>query len=68
MVMGEGKNPTIDHLQALGVDAKISNAKVTQIIDQTKSAISEWDSLAKTYGVSATNIRLIENHIKKHKA
>lgn len=63
MVMGEGKNPTETHLIKLGLDAKIDPKKITQIIEQTKHALSQWKTLAKNYGVSHENITLIENRL-----
>lgn len=63
MVMGEGRAPAIDHLTALGRDAKISGKRITAIIDQTRAALSEWAVFAKTYGVSRANIRLIAGRI-----
>lgn len=68
MVMGEGRIPTIQHLKALGADAKIDKAKAAQIIEQTRTALCEWESLAVQYGVSALNTRLIKDHITKQKA
>lgn len=63
MVMGEGKNPTETHLIKLGLDAKIDPKKITQIIEQTKHALSQWKTLAKNYGVGRDNIALIESRI-----
>lgn len=63
MVMGEGKNPTETHLIKLGLDAKIDPKKITQIIEQTKHALSQWKTLAKNYGVSRDNIALIESRL-----
>lgn len=59
MVMGEGKNPTEEHLVKLGNEAKIAKAHITEIIEQTKAALAKWDSLAEQYGVSTANIKLI---------
>lgn len=59
MVIGEGKNPTVDHLVKLGQEAKLSKTRIAQIIDQTKTALANWEILAKEFGVSADNIRLI---------
>lgn len=39
MVMGEGRNPDVENLMRLGIDAKISIPLIAEIIDQTKSAI-----------------------------
>ena len=59
MVMGEGRNPTVEHLVKLGNEAKIPKARITEIIEQTKVALAGWKTLAKNYGVSAANIKLI---------
>ena len=68
MVMGEGKAPSLEHLRALGLDAKIDKAKIENIISQTLEALSQWESLAKKHDVSAVNIRLIKERIINHKA
>lgn len=60
MVMGEGKHPKEAHLIKLGREAKIDPKKITQIIAQTKHALSQWKTLAKNYGVSRENITMID--------
>ncbi|MCH7396616.1 type II toxin-antitoxin system HipA family toxin [Belliella sp. DSM 107340] len=65
MVMGEGKNPRIKHLKKLGMEAKISKEKIDNIIEQTVYAVNNWESLAKNYGVSHSNISFIGKAIKK---
>ena len=59
MVMGEGQNPKAEHLIKLGVDAKIDKDRIHEIIEQTKESLAKWPALAKQYGVSAANIKLI---------
>lgn len=59
MVMGEGKNPSVEHLIKLGAEADLPKAKVKGIIDQTKSALSGWNELAKQQGVSKGSITQI---------
>ena len=63
MVMGEGRNPTVEHLIKLGNEAKIPKTKITEIIEQTRTALAQWEKLAKEHGVSATNIKLINKKI-----
>lgn len=63
MVMGEGKNPSVEHLTKLAAEAQLSNAKVKEIIEQAKSALSGWNKLAKEYGVRKPNVELIEKQI-----
>ena len=65
MVMGEGRNPSVDHLIKLGYEAKLSKARITEIIDKTQTALASWEFLASEYGVSTNNIRLISKHINQ---
>ena len=59
MVMGEGKQPTTKHLIKLGMAAKLPNTTVENIIEQTKSALSNWHHLAKEHSVTQGNIDFI---------
>ncbi|MCY4303547.1 MAG: type II toxin-antitoxin system HipA family toxin [Aestuariivita sp.] len=63
MVMGEGRNPKVEHLLKLAAEAKIKKERALEIIDTTKSSLSKWPTLAKQYGVSDTNIKLIQSKI-----
>jgi len=65
MVMGEGRNPSVNHLVKLGQKAKIAKTRIAEIIDQTQTALTNWEILAKEYGVSADNIRLIGKRINR---
>lgn len=65
MVMGEGKNPNISHLLKLADEVKIKKNHALEIIDATKSSLSKWPTLAKQYGVSDTNIKLIQSRINE---
>ena len=65
MVMGEGRNITIKHLVKLGLEAKISKELIDQIIDQTRNSLSKWNYLANEYGISKSNIKLINSDITK---
>jgi len=58
-VMGEGKNPSIEHLQKLGEEAGLSGSHIALIIEQTKSSLAGWSERAREYGVSKANIDLI---------
>lgn len=62
-VLGEGKNPSIKHLTSLGLEVNLSKSKVNAVIDQTRTALGKWDSLASEFGVSATNRVLISKSI-----
>ena len=65
MVMGEGKNPDTSHLLKLADEAKIKKDRAREIIDALKSSLSKWSELAKQYGVSDTNIKLIQSKISQ---
>ena len=59
MVMGEGRQPTIDNLEQLGQQAQLSKETIFEIIERTREAISRWPILASEYGVLRKNVRLI---------
>ncbi len=65
MVMGEGKNPGISHLEKLGLEAGLPQKLIKEIIDQTKMALAQWETLAKGFGVSESSISMIARSIKK---
>lgn len=65
MVMGEGRNITVEHLSKLGKESNLSKEFIGDVIDQTRSALSKWTSLAKDYGVSNSNINMIKREISK---
>ncbi len=63
MVMGEGQSPAMKHLVKLGVEANLKRSQIDDIIEQTRQALGQWETLAINYGVSKTNIRLIKSRI-----
>jgi len=63
--MGEGRNPGVEHLVKLGLEAKLAKSHITEIIDQTRAALSSWSSLAKQYGVSEVNVQLIAKRMQE---
>lgn len=65
MVMGEGRNPGVNHLIKLGHEAKLSKARISEIINQTQTALASWEILANEYGVAANNIRLISKYLNR---
>lgn len=60
MVLGEGKNPSVDHLQALGKQAGLPKGRVQEIVEQTVDALSQWPMLAGQYGVHTDTIKGIQ--------
>ncbi|MEO9871493.1 type II toxin-antitoxin system HipA family toxin [Ekhidna sp.] len=67
MVMGEGQNPKAEHLIKLGLDMKLNQSKINDIIDQVCSALNKWDVLANEYAVSASSITLVKERMSKIK-
>lgn len=65
MVMGEGRNPNTSHLLKLADEAKIKKDRAAEIIEATKSTLSKWPTLANQYGVSDTNLKLIQSKISQ---
>jgi serine/threonine-protein kinase HipA len=63
LVAGEGKNPGIEHLVRLGNEAGLPTAKITEIIEQTKAALSGWRQHATAHGVSAARVKLVADRI-----
>lgn len=63
MVMGEGRNPSAEHLLKLGSEAKLSKGRMQEMIERTKAALAKWEVLAREHGVSADNIDLIGKRI-----
>jgi len=59
MVMGEGKNPGVEHLLNLAEAADLSRADAQRVIDETVTALLQWKELAKSCGVSKANIKRI---------
>ncbi len=65
MVLGKGQNIGISDLIKLGVESKFSRSFIDTVIDQTKSALSEWRNLASNYGVRSNNINLIQTKMNE---
>lgn len=64
MVMGDGKNPTEKNLIKLGKSIKLDDGFIVEVIDQTRIALRNWTSLATEYGISKSNISLIEKRLQ----
>lgn len=59
MIMGEGKNPTKNHLLKLASTVGIKQDKALEIIDQVLAAIQKWDAFAGEVGVSTIQTKNI---------
>ena len=58
-VLGKGKGISVQDLMQLGLQAKLSHSCVKAIIEKTCTALSQWKTLAKKYGVSKENNQII---------
>ena len=47
----------------IGLDASLNKKSIKTIIDQTKEALGNWQTLAKTYNVSPMNRKLVATRI-----
>lgn len=63
-VMGEGRNPSVEHLFKLAKESSIKKQKAQSILEEIQSSLENWTSLAKKYGVSDVNINLIQSKLK----
>ena len=64
-VLGEGKNPSSEHLKALGKKANLDDKTIAGIIESTRHALSNWETLARQHRVNRTNIRLVAEAIRR---
>jgi serine/threonine-protein kinase HipA len=62
-VMGEGKNPRVEHLLKLAKETNIKKPKAQEIVEQIQSSLENWTELATNYGVSNANIKLIQSKL-----
>ena len=63
MVVGEGRNPTREHLVRLGEEAKLDKKLMSEIIDRTLASLSAWPKLAAEHGVRKDVIQLVSGRI-----
>jgi serine/threonine-protein kinase HipA len=63
MVMGEGRNPGIEHLKALGKEHSLKHAP--RILDRVQGAVARWRDQAAKAGVSAKSTNAIWERIRK---
>lgn len=60
-IMGEGQNPTLNHLLKLAEIASIDNKKALHIIDEVKEGVLKWKTFAKKAGVQKTTMQNIQS-------
>jgi serine/threonine-protein kinase HipA len=58
-VEGEGRAPTRTHVAKLGKRHSLSEKRIADIIEQTRAAVANWPTIAKTVGVSESSSKLI---------
>lgn len=63
VVLGEGKNPGVDQLIALGLKVGLASSFIKDTIERTQHALRQWKRLAKEYNVFKEMIELIESKI-----
>ena len=63
MVMGEGKNPGVEHLVALGKEHDLKNAP--RILAKVKAAAKRWKYYAGQAGVSVKSTKEVEAGIRQ---
>lgn len=64
-IMGEGKNPSIEHVLKIADQFSIKKKLAHEIIDQTAYALSNWEVLAQDLDIAKKDVRTISNHFLK---
>lgn len=59
-IMGEGKEPTKEHLLKLASVAQVKKARALEIIDEVRAAICGWEKFASLAHVSPRSYQLIQ--------
>ena len=63
MVLGEGRDIGQQHLRELGQRIGLESEFVRGVLDETRQSLSQWQNLAKTYGVSKDSVRVIQKQL-----
>ncbi len=63
MVAGESQKPGIEHLLKLANYFGLKDGKV--IIDEVRSAVSDWSNIAKEYDISSEIVRNIQSYLNR---
>jgi serine/threonine-protein kinase HipA len=64
-LFGEGKNPTVEHIQKIADEFSIKKSLVVDIINQTSYAISQWEFLCADLEISKKVVKTIGKNLKK---
>jgi serine/threonine-protein kinase HipA len=62
-IMGEGKNPDLNHLLRLAMIGGIKQQKAVSIIDEVKGVVSRWPDFAKNTGVTPRSLTMVSDKI-----
>lgn len=60
MVMGEGKNPTTQHLKALAKRCDVPQKVASEMIDAVAAAVARWMEFADLAGVTRESSELVK--------
>lgn len=63
-ILGEGKNPTIDHILKLAEMVSIKSKGAKEIVDEVKDAVLKWKKFADVAAVSKKSNKIIFDIIK----
>lgn len=64
-VLGEGKNPSKEHVLKIAEEFSIKKKIAHEIIDQTAFALSNWEALAQDLEIAKKDIKSISGHFLK---
>lgn len=62
-ILGEGKNPTIEHILKLAEMVSIKPKRAKEVINEVKTAVSKWEKFADKAGVSKKSGKAIKSAI-----
>ena len=63
LVMGEGKNPTLNHLLKLAEIGGIKKQNAIQVIEEVRCAVAQWEVFAKDVGLNNSSLKMIQNSL-----
>lgn len=63
-VLGEGKNPTIEHILKLAEIISIKPKRAKEIVDEVRAAVSKWEKFADKTGIGKRSTKNIEATLK----
>ena len=64
-ILGEGKNPTIEHILKIAEMASIKTKRAKEIVDEVRAAVLKWEKFADKAGVAKKSKMAIWSNISK---